>query len=261
MTRLALHFVPVGVLSMLAMVGACGDDGGEGASGPSSGPSGPVVVAAGTGSTGSGSNNGGDCSTNTECAPNGTCVELTPGGFRTCQTPPTPSTQCDIPSQGGGGGGTGGDGSGGGGPLDECCNNGVEELGCDGDDLCVRTPLVVQCGAPEEPPHNVCIEGDEGCNSNAECANQGAPGFCLPPGTFGNIARACVRLSCAVDSECTAQAGGRCVPVEEPCCGAIRGLFCTYEGSGCRSNADCPGGWCDVNGGVAACVSGSPPCQ
>lgn len=253
MSRLAFILLPLGALATL---GACGDDGAQGGSGPGSGPSGPVTTGKNTGG-GSNSSNGGDCSTNSECAPNGTCVPLTPNGFRTCSQPPVPSTECGLNT--GGEGGAGGDGMGGSVPsLDECCSNN-EDLDCNDDAACIRTPLYPTCGTPPEPPHNVCSDDANECDNSADCSEQlDTDGICLPAGVFGSQVRKCVRISCALDSECTAQPGGRCVPVEEECCAAIRGLYCTYEGSACRGAADCPGGYCQVNAGVASCVSGTP---
>lgn len=257
MARLALVLLPLGVLGLFA---ACGDDSASGGSGPGSGPSGPVSVG-NTTSTGTGSTNGGDCQTSTECMPGGSCVELTPGGFRTCQYPAQANTQCGLLGQGGmgGAGGAGGGGTGGSpAVLDECCEE-IDDEDCGNNELCITTPLYPSCGQ-QEPPHNVCQDNEHECDNNANCSggDQG-PGFCIPEGTFGSQVRKCIRIACAADSECTAQPGGRCVPVDETCCpGAVRGLYCTYDAGGCRRDSDCSAGnTCQVSGGVASCQPGS----
>lgn len=256
MARLAFFLLPLGALVAFA---ACGDDGAQGGSGPGSGPSGPVTTGKNTGGGPPASDNGGDCTTNSECGANGQCVELSPGGFRTCKVTPTESTTCDFePGMGGAGG------EGGGGPvmLDECCL-GVRDIDdCGGEqDLCVATPLYPSCGN-QDPPHNVCTDDNHECDNAADCNMDGAPGLCIPQGTFGSKVRKCIRIACAEDSECTAGANGRCVPVDDPCCpGAVRGLYCAYDGGGCRTEADCPGGYCNISGGVAACATGTPTCN
>lgn len=256
MARLALVLLPLGVIGVLA---ACGDDGGSGGTGPGSGPSGPVSVG-NTTSTGTGSTNGGDCQSSMECMGGGTCVELTPGGFRTCQYPAQPNTQCGLGQGGMSGTGGGGGGTGGAAPvLDECCENVEDVNDCGDNELCITTPLYPSCGQ-QEPPHNICQNDGHECDNNANCSNNDqGPGFCIPEGTFGSQVRKCIRISCATDSECTAQPGGRCVPVDETCCpGAVRGLYCTYDAGGCRKDADCgAGNTCQVSAGVASCQPGS----
>ncbi len=246
MARLAWFLVPLGGAAIA--VGACGDSGGTGGTGPGSGPSGPVTVGSTNASTGA-STNGGDCQTNTDCAPDGQCVELTPGGFRTCQFPPTPNTQCGL---GQGGGGVGGGGGAGGGPvvLDECCEE-IDDEDCGNDTVCITTPSYPSCDN-NEPPHNVCQDDAHECDNSQDC-NDNGPGLCVPAGTLGGQVRHCIRIGCAQDTECTAGANGRCVPIEQACCpGATLGLYCTYDG-GCRKDSDCPGGTCRVMGGVASC--------
>jgi hypothetical protein len=260
MARLAFFFLPLGALVVFA---ACGDDGAQGGSGPGSGPSGPVTTGKNTGGGPPASDNGGDCTTNSECGPNGMCVELSPGGFRTCRQPIAETTECDLP-MGNGGGGVGGQGGGGPVFLDECCLGVRDFEDCGGEEnKCVRTPLYPSCGNQDQP-HNVCtLENDNTeCDTPADCEMDGSPGLCIPDGTFGSKVRKCIRIACAVDSDCVAGSNGRCVPVDEPCCpGAVRGLYCAYDGGGCRTEADCPGGYCNIASGVAACMSGTPTCN
>lgn len=255
MARLAFFLFPLGAL--VAFV-ACGDDGGQGGSGPGSGPSGPVTTGKNTGGGPPVSDNGGDCTTNSECG-QGTCVELSLGGFRTCKQPIAETTECDFQMGTGGGGGDGG-----GGPvmLDECCLDVRDIDDCGGQqNKCVVTPLYPSCGN-QDPPHNVCTNDYNECDNAADCNNEGSPGLCVPEGTFGSKVRKCIRIACAEDSECTAGTNGRCVPVEEPCCpGAVRGLYCVYEGTACRKESDCPGGYCNISNGVAACATGTPTCN
>lgn len=247
MARLALVLLPLGVIGAIA---ACGDEAGTGGTGTGSGPSGAITVGQGT-TTGTGSNNGGDCNASSDCMPGGTCIELTPGGFRTCRYDAVANTQCGLNQGGGGTGGAGG--AGGGGTLDECCEE-IDDADCGNNDLCITTPLYPVCGN-QDPPHNVCQDDYHECNTAADCDSGG---FCVPAGTFGSQVRKCIRISCAQDTECTAGANGRCVPVEQQCCpGVIRGLHCTYDG-GCRKDSDCGGGnLCQVMGGVASCQPGS----
>ncbi len=248
MARLAWLSVPLGFLGAL---GACDDSTGTGGSGPGSGPSGPVTVGSNTGG-GSNNSNSGDCNSSADCPPNGTCVALTLGGFRVCQYPVSQTDSCMMMGQGGAGGGGGG-GQGGGPVTDECCP-GVDGMECNDDDVCVSRPLIPTCGPSMEPEQNVCAGDQDQCNNAGDC---GSNQLCLPAGTFDNKIRMCIPITCGSDVECSAKPGGTCVPVERPCCGVIRGLFCSYAGEGCRKDADCPGGYCDVVGNVAQCVSGT----
>ncbi len=236
---------------------ACGDSGGTGGS---TGTGSTSTTSTSTG-TGGALNSGMDCDSAADCPPDGDCVELTPGGFRVCQFPVVEATMCINSGSGGGGtggagtggAGTGGAGTGGGatGPVDECCDSD----GCN--NRCVLAPVLPSCGGPVEAPHNVCTDGQNQCDTAQDCGGN----ICAPSGTIGNKVRQCIEAKCGTDSECTAEDGGRCQLVFEPCCGLARGLFCVYPTGGCRKNEDCDAGnYCDVTGNDAKCVAGTPTC-
>jgi hypothetical protein len=95
------------------------------------------------------------------------------------------------------------------------------------------------------------------CASDADCSESHA--ICVPAGTLGRKVRTCLSGGCRVDTDCTAEPGGFCAPVTEGCCNSIMGLYCMYR-DGCRSDAECPGGYCAVEGDRVHCVPGSRPC-
>lgn len=174
--------------------------------------------------------NSGDCDTDRDCA-GGRCVELSPGGYRVCAQPVTEATSC--PGRG----------------PDACCKTADCTTGA-----CYEWPLSPYCGGAFPVPHNVCAE--EGCATLADC---GAGAVCVPKGALGYKVRACLPARCLRDSDCTAAAGGTCAPIRKPCCSGTYGLYCVYPG-GCRSSADCAGGYCDVTGDTTKCQTGVPPC-
>ena len=177
--------------------------------------------------------NSGDCDSSRDC-PMGACVELSPGGYRVCTAPVLPVSMCSASPE-----------------LDQCCKT----ADCTSPGAqCQQWPLTPYCGGAFPIPHNVCASDE--CKNNSDC-----PGLavCVPSGAFGYKNRQCLTVSCLRDSQCTAASGGQCVPIKDPCCGAIRGLFCVYPGS-CRTNADCPSGYCEPAGARTQCKSGPPPC-
>jgi hypothetical protein len=228
----------------------CGDSGtttGGGASGP-----GATSTTSGTG--GGGVTGSGDCDSDADCN-GGTCVALTPGGFRVCKMPIVEATMCQNQGSGGasGTGGAGGAGGAGGGstaPADECCTSDD----CGG--RCVLSPLIPQCGGPSEIPHNVCTDQQNQCDNAQDCDGN----LCVDPGTIGNKVRQCLPTKCGTDAECTAEAGGLCELVFG-CCDLAVGLYCVYPTGGCRRDSDCgAGNYCQVQGNDAKCVPGSATC-
>lgn len=172
----------------------------------------------------------GDCRSDADC-PEGTCVELTPGGYRVCRVTPVEATGCDA------------------GRADACCDSGDCAIGA-----CYLGPIRAFCGGPLREPANEC--GAAECSTDADCADGT---LCAPAGTFGPVAL-CVTASCRVDADCNAEAGGHCVVVTEPCCGVRVGLLCTYDSDGCRSDADCTSGYCGIELGRSRCTAGGPIC-
>ncbi len=173
----------------------------------------------------------GDCRTNADC-PGGTCVELVPGGYRVCQTPPTLATGCD-PAR----------------PEDQCCTSADCAAG-----ICVLGPAHRFCGGEVRNPFNECVLPE--CTSTADCHDA----VCAPAGTFAPMAT-CVAAACLHDTDCRDEAGGRCVVARDPCCGIPVGLVCSYPSDGCRTDADCAVGYCQSVGGRTRCVDdGGPFC-
>lgn len=175
------------------------------------------------------SNAMGDCSSDADC-PEGTCVELTPGGYRVCRVTPIEATGCDA------------------GRADACCDSSDCATGA-----CFLGPIRVFCGGPVREPANEC--GTSDCTTDADCTGGDV---CAPAGTLGPVAL-CVSASCRVDADCNAEAGGHCVVAAEPCCGVRVGLVCAYS-DGCRSDADCATGYCGIELGRARCMAGRPIC-
>jgi hypothetical protein len=87
-------------------------------------------------------------------------------------------------------------------------------------------------------------------------------GICLPGGILGTYGPGCIYRACTADGDCTAEAGGRCELGFDPCSGLPYGLVCSYPSDGCRTNADCTGGYCSLatTTGRARCVPGQPKC-
>jgi len=249
--RLSYFFAasPLFLLTVLA----CGDSGDT----TGGGASGTGATTTTTGQGGGGVTGSGDCDTDGDC-PGGTCVALTPGGFRVCKIPVVEATMCQNGGTGGGGtggagvGGAGGGGVGGnnpGGPTDECCTSD------DCNNRCVAAPLIPHCGA-QEPAHNVCTDNQGECDNAQDCDGN----LCADPGTIGNKVRQCLTTKCGADSECTAEAGGLCELVFG-CCDLPRGLYCVYPTGGCRHDSDCgAGNFCDVQGNDAKCSPGAAQC-
>ena len=135
---------------------------------------------------------------------------------------------------------------------------------CPNNAPCYVGPLVPVCAGIPMPPHNQC--GVDQCAKDVDCATGQ---ICAPVGTLGVKIRACVNAHCKLDADCTAYPGGICAPVQDPCCGAIAGLFCDYPNNGgCRKSSDCPAlpnhpsRYCapDPTSGVASCQDGGPIC-
>ena len=158
------------------------------------------------------------------------CIELVPGGYRVCQVPPVEATSCEA------------------GRSDECCNGSECATGD-----CFLGPIRRFCGGAKRLPFNECMTDQ--CASDGDCTDA----ICAPRGTFAPVA-VCVAGACHTDADCTAEAGGSCVVVTEPCCGIRAGLFCSYPSDGCQSNADCTSGYCAISGDRARCMSGGPIC-
>jgi hypothetical protein len=233
----------------LAATAGCGADvsttpggGGSGATSSGAGASGAAGSGAGTAgsstSTGSGGANSGDCEDDGDC-PGGHCVEVTPGGFRTCAQTPPEATQCHSPPA-----------------MDQCCSSAECAKG-----KCFEAPL--GCGGPQPIPSNACLE--DACASDAACAIDSPPphvGVCVHAGVFGVPVDTCMTFGCRLDSDCQAEPGGLCEPITDPCCGRPLGLYCVYPQGGCRSNADCASGHCQVapDGSRATCVPGPTAC-
>lgn len=166
-----------------------------------------------TSSTGTGPGpQSGDCATDADC-PGSKCVEVTPGGFKVCLTPPPEVTSC----QGGSGG---------------CCKS--ADCNANAGEKCY--PPFGYCGGIVGPV-NQCLSAQ--CQNNSDCAGDG--GICLKAGMAGYPVNACIPAHCQHDSECTAQPGGECAPVKTPCCTVDVELYCVYPNGGCRSDKDCGG--------------------
>ncbi len=178
-----------------------------------------------------------DCEDAEDC-PGGDCVDLPGSDFRACKFPVVEATECGDQE------------------VDDCCSS----VDCQGDDVCVELPDVPYCGGVPPLEHNVCVPSDDTCNS-LDCGKSGDT--CIPPGVYGYSRGACAARACTGDDDCGDEAGGRCVPVFNPCCGAVSGFFCAYPSDGCRDQADC-----DVDRhceghpdtGRASCVDGPAEC-
>jgi hypothetical protein len=175
---------------------------------------------------------GGDCQSDADC-PGGHCVAITPGGFLVCQIPPQQATVCQS-------------------PLDQCCAT----MPCPGGAPCEVGPLVPLCAGTVPAPHNQCAVDQ--CATDADCL---AGQICGLAGALGRAIRACIPAACRVNADCTAQPGGECEPVNEPCCNTVAGLYCVYPGGGCRRTSDCPAmEYCQITGDAALCQGGTPVC-
>ena len=221
-----------GAAMALFVVGCGGDDGSSNSGAGAAGGGGSPAGSGGNGGNGgNGATASGDCETSADCGGD-PCVELTPGGYRVCQIDYPEASSCLDPS------------------IDECCTTADCAFGS-----CYATPIVPFCGGAEQQPFNVCVADQ--CADDAAC---GAGSICAPAGTLARKVRACAPASCKVNADCTAEPSGVCAPVVDPCCGYPAGLHCVYPG-GCRSNTDCPGGYCELGqDGATRCMTGAPIC-
>ena len=218
--------------------GTGGSGGSSGSTTSASGTGGGAASSSASSSVSSGSGGApagsGDCSTNAQC-PGSKCVEIFPGGFRVCAAVLVEATTCSQPD------------------FDECCGS---TMPCPGGLPCYDSPLTPYCGGAQMLPHNQC--------ANDQCANDAACGpgsVCLVSAVLGRKARACFPAPCKLDDECNAAVGGQCAPVSDPCCGQATTLYCIYPGD-CRSNADCNGGFCEIDPAKkrAVCTQTPPLC-
>lgn len=188
--------------------------------------------------------NSGDCTTSAECN-GGTCVELTPGGYRVCVNPVSEATACQNPQN----------------EFDECCKSSDCASG-----KCYAFPATPYCGGAQPIEHNVCASN--GCEEGVACTlDGGGAGACMPAGAFGYKVASCISVGCLKDTDCTKESGGRCALIDNPCCGSPIGLFCTYPSNACAKQSDCPDGQhCGVSADpstgedVAQCEPGLVPC-
>ena len=196
----------------------------------------------GTGGNGTGAQGGtgggilptGDCNGPEDCGGH-PCLEITPGGWRSCTFTPPEATTCSEP------------------PLDECCNSAECAYG-----KCLPAPVVPSCGGAQPLVYNVCATDQ--CQDDSPCSSAGYDGVCLPAPMLGRDVRACMPVDCRVNADCTVEPGGYCAPVEDPCCGDAAGLFCVYPSNGCRTSAACPNGYCQPAAEGAHCEPGVPMC-
>ncbi len=197
--------------------------------GTSSGGKGGTSSAGAAGKAGSGGSGGasvvnsGDCDTDMDCT-TGKCEALYPGGFRTCVTPVTQETTCSP-----------------------ACTAGYS---------CVQTPLGPSCGLVTRPTIE-CAK--EACTTAADCTGNNA--ICVPGGALDRKVSTCLTGGCRLDADCKDEKGGKCEPVTTNCCSGPSGLYCVYPTTGCRSNADCASGTCQiVDSKNGECVTGSSIC-
>src|SRR5689334_3660331 len=136
------------ILAFLAVATGCSDSGTGGAGGNtssstssvSSGSMTPTSSSAATTSTATSASSGGfvvagSCETNSDCPPDGACVEFIPGGYRVCQYPVVEATMCNAMGS------------------DECCT--TADCTTPGD-KCILSPFGASCGGAQMEPHNQC---------------------------------------------------------------------------------------------------------
>jgi hypothetical protein len=188
-------------------------------------------------SAGGGSTSGGDCTSDADC-PGGTCVALTPGGWKVCAVPQPEVTACN------------------GGPADQCCSSSQ----CMGNNAGCYSSYV-ECGGAPPIPGNVCTSDQ--CEADTDCSSFG-PAICTPANVFGVPNRMCLPAYCHTNADCVLKAGGVCRPVDRMCCSIPEGLACVYPGD-CTTFNDCtnPEDACGIDPGTgeSVCVhdEGCPP--
>lgn len=233
-----------------AGTGGSAGTGGTGGTGGAAGTSGTGGTAGtggtetgGTGGTGPGGQSG-DCTPGSPtevCPPDGsTCTEIVPGGFRVCAKIPDEATECLA--QG----------------FDECCNSSECSEGA-----CYQNNVMPNfgCGGAQPMDMNVCAT--DACDSDADCMQGVGQMICAPRGVGGSPIRHCMVAACRTDVDCTAEPGGICAPVQNPCCSSWEGLYCVYPSNGCRTQADCQNGdncIVDYAKGEGVCTSDPVAC-
>ena len=218
-----------------------GSGGGAGSGGAGQGGAGAGGSRAGSGGTGATvgaggghAQNSGDCDTDADCGGD-PCVEISPGGYRVCETKVPLATTCSS-------------------PAGECCKT-ADCAAAGKQGKCLLGPVAPSCGGPALVPTNVCAI--DKCTSASGCS--GSNGVCVPAGVFGRKVASCMTGGCRRDSECSEGKGGACVPVSGACCPGPVGLYCVYQG-GCVNDGDCTNGHCDVSSGKAVCAPGGVAC-
>jgi hypothetical protein len=215
------------LLLPFALVASCAG-GAPAASGSSASGSSSSSATASSSSTSGVVASSGECQADADC-PGGTCVELTPGGYRVCRVTPQPITSCAPGEMG-------------------CCNSNA----CPQGQRCF--PPVGYCGGLVGPM-NRCL-GD-GCQADGDCD----AGVCAPAGDIGLFVNTCVATTgCRQNQDCVTKPGGVCRPIEDACCNDVFALFCWYPGD-CTRKADCGGNACgDPTTGRATCATTKPMC-
>ena len=162
----------------------------------------------------------GRCSS--KLCPSGTCVRVPddPRGFSTCATLRPEATACKAPNR------------------DKCCRSSDCKARPGGG--CFFGPQL-RCSGEAPERANVCLYDE--CQSDTDCKSAGV-GICLARGAFHEYRTRCVYGTCRFDEGCGERPGGQCVPFFDPCSRRMVGFHCTYDDSGCRSNADCRPGYC-----------------
>lgn len=161
----------------------------------------------------------GDCVTNDDCARDSwMCISIPadePNGYFTCQADLVAEPGCAVIEA-----------------PDECCVH--ADCADDPSGTCVVGPLFY-CGGVAPVIANVCLYDE--CANDGDC---GAGESCLPPRVLGEPVRRCVASECGTDADCDTRTGGECHMFRDPCNGRVRGFFCTYTDSECRTDDDCP---------------------
>ncbi|MFO0758439.1 MAG: hypothetical protein U0359_18245 [Byssovorax sp.] len=195
-----------------------------------------------TTTTGAGGGSTGDCAADADC-PGGTCIPLTPGGYKVCAHIPDEAKTCTMPP----------------GPVsDQCCSSADCSMGA-----CYPSNDLPYCGGIPMPTYNLCLP--DGCTSDEGCIHDNPePWICLPKGAFGYPTRTCFTAYCKTNADCTAKGAGACMPIADPCCSVPQGLACVYA-DGCTKDTDCAidgSQHCGVDpaSGSAMCLPGFVGC-